>query len=92
MTRKEKEKRIRDYEKKVLIEELSKMPYRVISLAYLHALNYTTYGVDVTEKWITATQQADALARSYRAGYHDALQNSERMLDKPSEKEEEQNG
>lgn len=87
-SKKEKEKRIQDYEKKVLIDELSKMPHRVISIAYLHALNYTTYGVDVTEKWLTATQQANALERSYRKGYYDALQSAKDRLDALDKKEE----
>ena len=69
-----KEKRIQDYESKQLIEELSKMPPMVIATAYLHALNYTLYGEDVTEKWVTATQQAYALDKARRKGYYDALQ------------------
>lgn len=69
-----KEKRIQDYERKKLIEELSKMPPKVIGTAYLYALNYTLYGEDVTEKWLTATQNASALEKAYRKGYYDALQ------------------
>lgn len=57
-----------------LLDELSKMPPMVISTAYLYAINYTKYGVDVTEKWLTATQKAIALERAYRTGYYDALQ------------------
>lgn len=69
-----KEKQIQEYERKRLIDELSKMPPMVIATAYLHALNYTLYGVDVTEKWLTATQNAAALDRAYHEGYSDALQ------------------
>lgn len=69
-----KEKQIQDYESKQLIDELSKMPPMVIATAYLHAINYTLYGEDVTEKWITATQNASALEKAYRKGYYDALQ------------------
>ena len=69
-----KEKQIQEYENKRLIEELSKMPSMVIATAYLHAINYTLYGEDVTEKWITATQNASALEKAYRKGYYDALQ------------------
>jgi len=69
-----KEKQIQDYESKKLIEELSKMPPMVIATAYLYAINYTLYGEDVTEKWITATQNASALEKAYRKGYYDALQ------------------
>lgn len=69
-----KEKQIQDDKSKMLIEELSKMPPMVIATAYLHAINYTLYGVDVTEKWITATQNASILEKAYRKGYYDALQ------------------
>ena len=69
-----KEKQIQKYESKQLIDELSKMPPMVIATAYLHAINYTMYGEDVTEKWVTATQNARALEKAYREGYHDALQ------------------
>jgi len=69
-----KEKRIQEYESKQLIDELSKMPPMVIATAYLHAINYTLYGEDVTEKWVTATQNASALEKAYRKGYYDALQ------------------
>ena len=68
-----KEKQIQKYESKQLIDELSKMPPMVIATAYLHAINYTLYGEDVTEKWLTATQNASALEKAYRKGYYDAL-------------------
>ena len=69
-----KEKQIQEYESKRLIDELSKMPPMVIATAYLHAINYTLYGEDVTEKWLTAIQNASALEKAYRKGYYDALQ------------------
>lgn len=69
-----KEKQIQEYESKRLIDELSKMPPMVIATAYLHAINYTLYGEDVTEKWITAAQNASALEKAYRKGCYDALQ------------------
>lgn len=69
-----KEKQIQEHESKQLLDELSKMPSMVIATAYLHAINYTMYGIDVTEKWVTATHQACALERAYNIGYHDALQ------------------
>lgn len=68
------EKHIQEYQSKQLIDELSKMPPMVIATAYLHAINYTLYGIDVTEKWTTATQNASALEKAYRRGYYDALQ------------------
>ena len=67
------EKQTQKYESKQLIDELSKMPPMVIATAYLYAINYTLYGEDVTEKWITATQNVSALEKAYRKGYYDAL-------------------
>lgn len=69
-----KEELIQEYENKRLIEELSKMPPMVIATAYLHAINYTLYGEDVTEKWVTATQNASVLKKAYNKGYYDAMQ------------------
>lgn len=69
-----KEKQIQALQSKQLIDELSKMSPMVIETAYLHAINYTLFGVDVTEKWETATQNASALEKAYREGYYDALQ------------------
>lgn len=69
-----KEEQIQEYRSKQLIDELSKMPPMVIATAYLHAINYTLYGENVTEKWVTATQNASALEKAYRKGYYDALQ------------------
>ena len=62
-----------EYESKQLIDELSKMPPMVIATAYLHAINYTLYGVDVTDKWVTATQNASALEKAYQEGYYEGL-------------------
>ena len=77
-----KEKQRQEYESKRLIDELSKMPPMVIATAYLHAINYTLYGVSVTEKWVTATQNASALEKAYRKGYYDALQRQAESGDK----------
>ena len=66
-------KNLRNEYKNELIEELSKMPPMVIATAYLHAINYTRYGEDVTEKWTTAVQQSKALEKAYLDGYNDAL-------------------
>lgn len=74
-----KEKQIQEYESKQLIDELSKMPSMVIATAYLHAINYTLYGEDVTEKWLTATQNASALEKAYKKGYYDALQDRQKV-------------
>lgn len=69
-----KEQKIQDRKIIQLINELSKMPPIVIETAYLYALNYTLYGGDVTEKWVTATQNAHALEKAYRDGYYNGLQ------------------
>ena len=69
-----KEKQIQENKTQLLIDELSKMPPLVIETAYLHAINYTLYGEDVTEKWVMATQNASVLEKAYRKGYYDALQ------------------
>ena len=76
-----KEKQIQEYESKQLIEALSKMPPMVIATAYLHAINYTMYGEDVTEKWLTATQNASALEKAFRRGYYDALDALQRQVE-----------
>ena len=60
--------------KEKLIELLSKEDTMVLSQAYLYAKNLTNYGVDIAEKWVTATQNASALEKAYRKGYYDALQ------------------
>lgn len=77
-----KEKLIREYQTKQLLDELSTMPPMVIATAYLHAINYTLYGEDVTKSWVTATQQASALEKAYRKGYYDALQRKAESEDK----------
>lgn len=56
-----------------ILDELAKMPPMVIATAYLYAINHTLYGLDVTEKWLTATQNVSALEKAYTKGYYDAL-------------------
>ena len=70
MTRQEE---IEHAKTKQLLDELSKMSPMVINTAYLYAINYITYGVDVTEKWLTATENAANIERAYKDGYYDAL-------------------
>lgn len=60
--------------KEKLIELLSKEDTMVLSQAYLYAKNLTDYGVDISNKWETSTQNANALEKAYRKGYNDALQ------------------
>ena len=54
-----------------ILDKLSKMPPMVIATAYLYAINFTLYGVDVTKEWLTATQNASALERAYSKGYYE---------------------
>lgn len=61
-------------EEKQLIDELLKMPPMVIATAYQYAINYTMYGANVTEKWLTATQQSSELEKARMKGYYDAMQ------------------
>ena len=69
---------------KQLINELSKMSPEVITTAYSYAVNLIRYGVDVTERWTTATQNASALETAYRKGYYDALQKKQAEKSEPS--------
>ena len=64
----------RKTKKEALLEELAKEDLQVLSLAYIHAKNLHMYGEDVTEKWLTATQNTSALEKAYRKGYYDAMQ------------------
>jgi len=68
-----KENQTQEYKNKQLIDELSKMPPMVLATAYLYAINYTRYGIDVTKEWTTAIQKSYALERAYGEGYSDAL-------------------
>ena len=74
-----KEKQIQKIESEQLIDELSKMPPMVIATAYLHAIHYTLYGEDVTEKWLTATQQSSVLEKARMKGYYDAMQDAQKI-------------
>ena len=70
-----KETQIQDNKsKQLIIDELLKFPPMVIETALLYAINYTLYGEDVTEKWLTATEQAAILEKAYRKGYYNAMQ------------------
>lgn len=60
--------------RRVLIDKLSKLSDIELETAYLYAISYINYGEDITEKWITATQNAYALDNAYRKGYYDAVQ------------------
>ena len=57
--------------KDLLISELNQFDVNIIKLALAQARYYTLFGVDVTEKWDTATEQAHALDSAYTKGFHD---------------------
>ena len=69
--------------KHVIMNELNELDYEVLSTAYLYAKNFHSYGVDVTEKWLTATQQSAALSKAYRDGYYDGLKVYEEQQQRP---------
>lgn len=64
----------RKSKKEVLLKELAKEDLQVLALAYVYAKNLQMYGEDVTEKWLTATQNASALEKAYNKGYYDAVE------------------
>lgn len=64
---------------KKMMDELAKMPRMVVETAYIYALNYIKYGENVTEKWLTATQQTSILDKAYRRGYYDALEEARKQ-------------
>lgn len=63
-----------EYERKMLIDSLEELPARVVAMAYLYALNYELYGVDVTEKWQTAADNTLRLEMAYMRGRSDGIQ------------------
>ncbi len=59
-------------DKEFMLQKLAEMPEAVIAMAYLYAVNYTEYGVDITKEWTTAVQQSCALEQAYQRGYCEA--------------------
>ena len=66
--------------KEQLLQKFADLPEMVLSCAYIYALNYTQYGVDVTKEWITAVQQNAALGRAYERGYHDGMETAHKAI------------
>ena len=60
-------------QKEKLLKALSEESYGVISLAYMFAKNFETFGEDVTRRWQNAILQTDALNRAYKKGVDDTL-------------------
>lgn len=72
---------------KQLIDELARMSPEIVELAYLNAINYTLYGIDITEKMETASQNAAALEKAYHEGYNSALARCGHIYKEHSERE-----
>lgn len=60
-------------EKETLLEQLAKENTMVLAQAYVYAKNLSTYGVDVTQKWLTAIENTANLERAYRKGWQDCF-------------------
>lgn len=52
---------------------LPKLSEQVTSLAYLYAINISLYGIDVTEAYNTAVENAHNLEKVYQKAYYDAI-------------------
>ena len=62
-----------DVKKERLFEEFRKESVSIIYLAFMYAKNFGEMGYDITEKWVTAEQQAEVLQtvqkKAYLEGY-----------------------
>ena len=52
-----------------ILNQLSVLDIKILQIAYLYAKNYVEYGVDVTEKWVTACQNSKDLEKAHYDGY-----------------------
>lgn len=55
--------------KEQLAQWLIELDENVLQVAIMYAENYLKYGVDIAEKWDTATKQRWSLERAERYGY-----------------------
>lgn len=82
--------RTEEERKDALFAELRKESSSIICLAVMYAKNFEETGEDITQKWITAEQQADALQRYYdkgfRQGYQEGIQKGREYERKKMEK------
>lgn len=62
-----------DEHKDKLLGELRKESVSIICLAWMYAKNFEALGFDVTERWVTAEQQGEAVEKIYRKGYTDGI-------------------
>ena len=60
-------------DKEKILEAMSQFDKQTLAVAYAYASKLVYYGVDVTEKWETATQQSAYIERAYTEGYAEAM-------------------
>lgn len=60
-------------DKEMLIQSLSDFDIQTLSLAVMYANDMKNYGIDVTQTWQTAAENAYNLDRAYRRGFADAM-------------------
>lgn len=72
-------------DKRIILEEIGKMPNYVIAAAYVYAKILDEYGADVRQAWETVTEQKVALDMAYRRGRQDE---ADRWNRRANEKEE----
>lgn len=63
----------REEEHGTILKMLAEMDVKTLSIAYGYARCLLLYGVDVTEKWETVSQQTDMLEKAYKKGRDDVL-------------------
>ena len=56
-----------------LLDELRNESLGVLTLAVMYAKNFETLGFDITERWVTAEQQGEAVEKIYQRGYADGV-------------------
>lgn len=54
-------------------DEMEQFDPQILNLAYLYAKALISYGVNVTEKWETATEQSANLEKAYRKGFYEGV-------------------
>ena len=57
-----------------LPEDMQQFEETTLTVAFAYARYLTMYGVNVTAKWNTATEQSAKLEQAYRKGYYDATE------------------
>ena len=55
-------------------KDMQQFDERTMAIAFAYAHYMTMLGVNVTEKWDTATEQSANLEQAYRKGYYDATE------------------